>query len=63
MISYEKLRNLMAERGISGRKLAIMAGISKNTTTKFNKNLPVDLSVLIKVSAALGCKIDDILDY
>lgn len=63
MISYEKLRNLMTERGISSKQLSEMAGIDEGTAGKFKKDAMVRLDVIIAVCAALGCKIDDILDY
>ena len=40
-----------------------MAGISTNALAKLGKDKSLPLATLEKVCAALGCSLDDILEY
>ena len=61
--SYKKLFKLLIDREMKKKDLAEAAGISIATITKMGKDgAVVSSDVLIKISAALGCKIDDIVD-
>ena len=61
--SYKKLFKLLIDRNMKKKELAEKAGVSIATITKMGKvGAVVSSEVLIKISAALQCKIDDIVD-
>lgn len=61
--SYKKLFKLLIDRNMKKKELAEKAGVSIATITKMGKDgAVVSSEVLIKISAALQCKIDDIVD-
>lgn len=61
--SYKKLFKLMIDREIKNKDLAIMAGVSPATLTKMKKDgATVSSDVLVKICAALDCKLDDIVE-
>ena len=62
-VSYKKLWKLLIDMDIKKKELAEKAGVSIATITKMGKDgAVVSSEVLIKISAALQCKIDDIVD-
>ena len=61
--SYKKLWHILLDRDISRSQLRKMAGISTNALAKLGKNESLPLETLEKVCAALGCALDDILEY
>ncbi|MBR1708702.1 MAG: helix-turn-helix transcriptional regulator [Clostridia bacterium] len=61
--SYKKLWHILLDRDISRSQLRKMAGISTNALAKLGKNESLPLETLEKVCAALGCTLDDILEY
>ena len=61
--SYKKLFKLLIDRELKSKDLAKMANVSPATITKMKKDgAVVSSDVLIKISAALQCKLDDIVD-
>ena len=59
--SYKKLFKLLIDRDMKKKELAEKAGISIATITKMGKDgAVVSSDVLVKISAALECKLDDI---
>lgn len=62
-INYNKLWNILEERGMSKTELVRRAGISTNAMAKLGKNEDVRVQILIKISSILECKIDDLMDY
>lgn len=62
-INYDKLWDIINERGIGRTELVRMAKISTNAMAKLGKNEDVRLEILIKICAVLDCKIDDIVKY
>ena len=61
--SYKKLFKLMIDREIKNKDLATMAGVSPATLTKMKKDgATVSSDVLVKICAALDCKLDDIVE-
>ena len=61
--SYKKLFKLLIDRNMKKKELAEKAGVSIATITKMGKDgAVVSSEVLIKISAALQCKIDNIVD-
>ena len=61
--SYKKLFKLLIDRDMKKKELAEKAGVSIATITKMGKDgAVVSSDVLVKICAALNCKIDDIVD-
>ena len=61
--SYKKLFKLLIDRDMKKKELAEKAGISIATITKMGKEgAVVSRDVLEKISAALDCTMDDIVD-
>ena len=60
--SYKKLWKLLIDRSMSKTQLIKAAGISTNAMAKLGKNEDVRVEVLVKICAALGCTMDDIMD-
>jgi putative transcriptional regulator len=62
MYSYKRLWKLLIDRGITKTELKDKAGVSTNVIAKMGKGEPVSLESLAKVSVALGCGLDDIVE-
>ena len=61
--SYKKLFKLLIDRDMKKKELAAKAGVSIATITKMGKDgAVVSSDVLVKICAALGCTIDDIVE-
>lgn len=62
-VTYKKLFHLMIDRGISNAELMEQAGISANIITRMKRENYLSLDTVEKICGALGCKVDDILDF
>lgn len=62
-VSYKKLWHILLDRDMKKKDLEKLAGISVYTVKRLTRNENVTTEVLAKVSKALGCTIDDIVDY
>lgn len=62
-ISYKKLWHILLDRDLHKKDLTPMAGISEYTVKKLSRNENVTTEVLGKISKALGCTIDEIVDF
>lgn len=62
-VSYKKLWHLLLDRDMKKKDLAELSGISSYTINKLNSNGNVTVEVLEKICLALGCKVDDILEF
>ena len=62
-VSYKKLRYLMVDKKISMAKLIRMSGITDYSARLLGKDQDVSTEVLTKVCAALGCEVQDIVDF
>ena len=61
--SYKKLFKILIDREMKSKDLAALAKVSPATITKMKKDgAVVSSEVLINICAALGCKLDDIVD-
>ena len=61
--SYKKLFKMLIDREMKSKDLAAKAGISPATLAKMKKDgATVSSNVLIKICAALDCKLDDIVE-
>ena len=62
-ISYKKLWHILLDRDLKKKDLIDLAGINEYTVKKLSRNENVSTEVLGKVSKALGCSIDDIVEF
>ena len=61
-VSYKKLWKLLIDKDIKKKDLSTKAGISPATITKMGKGGHVTTEVLVKICAALDCKVEDIVE-
>ena len=61
-VNYDKLWNILNERGMMKTELIKEAKISTNAMAKLGKNEDVRVGVLAKIRVTLGCKLDDIVE-
>ena len=62
-ISYKKLWHILLDRDMKKKDLERLAGINEYTTKKLTRNENVSAEVLGKISIALGCHIDDFVEF
>lgn len=62
-ISYKKLWHILLDQDLHKKDLIKVAGISEYTVKKLSKNENVTTEVLGKISKALNCSIDDIVEF
>lgn len=62
-VSYKKLWKLLIDRDMMKKDLAAAANISNYTISKMSKGENVTVEILGKICKALGCKIDDIMEF
>ena len=62
-ISYNKLWKLLIDRGLKKTELVKLSGITSNAMAKMGRNESVQVDTLGKVCAALGCNVDDIMEF
>ena len=61
-VSYKKLWKLLIDKDIKKKDLSVKAGVSPATITKMGKSGHVTTEVLVKICAALDCKVEDIME-
>lgn len=61
-VCYKKLWKLLIDKELKKKDLCEMAKLSPATITKMGKNGHVTTEVLVKICAALDCKLDDIVE-
>ena len=62
-VSYKKLWKLLIDRDMMKKDLAAAAEISNYTISKMSRGENVTVEVLGKICWALGCGIDDIMEF
>ena len=62
-VSYKRLWKLLIDRDMKKKDLAVIADISNYTVTKMSKGENVTVETLGKICAALGCSVDDIMEF
>lgn len=62
-VDYSKLWKLLIDKRMNKTQLREVAHISTNAVAKLGKNEAVSLDTLEKVCTALGCGINDIIDF
>ena len=61
-VSYNKLWKKLIDLEMSRTEMRLKAGISTKQLAKLGKNENVSTEILVKICAALGCNIDEIMD-
>ena len=61
-VSYNKLRKLLIDKGITKTEMRKAAGISTGVLAKMGKNETVSMDTLAKITTALQCGLDDIVE-
>ena len=62
-ISYNKLWHILIERKMKKKDLKEAAGLSAHAMLCLRHNESVQVETLFKISKALNCKLDDIVEY
>lgn len=62
-VSYMKLWHLLLDRKMSKSALERLAGVSHYTMTQMSKDKDVSTEALRNICSALGCKLDDIMEF
>lgn len=62
-MNYNKLWKLLIDKKLRKRDLREMAGLSTNVIAKMGKDGDVSTQVLRKISEALNCRVEDIVDF
>ena len=60
--NYNKLWNLLIDKGMSKTALRIKTKISSATLAKLSKNEMVSMDILLRICGVLDCNIGDIMD-
>ena len=62
-ISYNKLWKLLIDKKMTQAELRKAADIAPNTMTKLRRDEPVNLAILGRAGAVLGCDIGDVMEF
>ena len=62
-LSYNKLWHILIERKMTKKDLKEAAGLSAHAMLCLRHNESVQVETLFKISKALNCKLDDIVEY
>lgn len=62
-VSYDKLWKMLIDRKMNRTELKGAAGISFNVLAKMGRNEFVSMESLYKICVALGCGIDDVVEF
>lgn len=63
MIVFDKLWQVMKERGVSTYQLREKCGIDSKTVRRLRANDNMETKTLNKLCAVLSCKLEDIAEY
>jgi DNA-binding Xre family transcriptional regulator len=63
MIIFDRLWKIMGERNFSTYYLREQCGIDHKTVRRLRTNQNMKTKTLNRISAALGCKLEDIAEY
>ena len=62
-ICYDKLFHLMIDRKITNAQLKNISGLSANIITRLKRNEYISIESVEKICKALGCGMDDIIEF
>lgn len=63
MIVFEKLWDVMKEKGVSTYQLRERGGIDSKTVRRLRANDNMETKTLNKLCAVLSCRLEDIAEY
>lgn len=63
MIVFDKLWQVMEQKGVSTYKLREECGIDSKTIRRLKANENIETKTLNKLCSVLNCKIEDIMEY
>lgn len=63
VVSYKKLWHILLDKDMKKKDLIELAGINEYTIKKLSRDKSVSIETLGKISKALGCTIDDIVEF
>lgn len=63
MIVFNKLWKTMKDKGISTYQLREKSGIDSKTVRRLKANENIETKTLDKLCRALGCRIEDIIEF
>lgn len=61
-VNYNKLWELLIDKGMTKTQMRLQADISTTTLAKLGKNETVSMDVLLKICKLLDCNVGDIMD-
>ena len=61
-ISYNRLWKLLIDRKMKKKDLVETAGVSWSTIVKMGRDEHVSTDILVKICAALGCEVDEVVE-
>lgn len=61
-LSYNKLWELLIDKGMTKTEMRLKADISTTTLAKMGKNETVSMEVILRICKALGCDINDVVE-
>ena len=61
-ISYNRLWKLLIDRKMKKKDLVEAAGVSWSTIVKMGRDEHVSTDILVKICAALGCEVDEVME-
>lgn len=62
-VLYNRLFKLLIDRKMTNAQLMEQAGFSANIITRLKKDQYVSMESIEKICAALGCGVDDVLEF
>lgn len=62
-VQYKKLFKLLIDRDVTNAQLIKQAGVSANIITRMKKDEYISLESIERICIALGCGVDDILEF
>lgn len=62
-VSYKKLWHILIDKDMKKKDLEELAGINHYTMNKMSRGEDVTIEILGKICIALGCKVEDIVDF
>ena len=60
--NYNRLWKLLIDRELTKTELKSIAGVSTNIIAKMGRNEPISMESLAKITTALRCGVDDIVE-
>ncbi len=63
MIVFDKLWEIMKEKGVTTYQLRERCGIDSKTVRRLRANENIETKTISKLCSALGCRVEDIMEF